>query len=103
MKLHTIGNIAILEYPENNNPTFRIDKDGRLSVFGYIEKLYNGRDIRSIKIFQTGLKNYTLLGRYDYAISRLSGDISLLTDKIDKENCVFMIKKDSIMKDDDYI
>jgi len=101
MKLHTIGNIAILEYPENKNPEFQLYDDGTLFIFGYITKL-NGMEIESAHRYKTGLKNYTLLGRYDYAMSRLEGDISLLTDKIDKENCVFMIKTDSL-KDDDYI
>lgn len=102
MKLHTIGNIAILEYPKNDKPEFQLDDDGTLFIFGYITKL-NGMEIESAHRYKTGLKNYTLLGRYDYSMSRLKGDISLITDKIDKENCVFMIKKDSIMKDDDYI
>lgn len=102
MKLHTIGNIAILEYPENDNPEFQLDDDGTLFIFGYTAKL-NGMEIGLAHMYKTGLKNYTLLGRYDYAMSRLEGDISLLTDKIDKDNCVFMIKSDSIMKDDDYI
>jgi hypothetical protein len=97
-----MGNISVVQYPPVETPEFILNNDGDLFIHGYSFNLA-GWLINGAKRCQTGLKGYTVIGKYDYAIERIKGDLTELVSLIDKENCVFLVKTSSLMKDDDYI
>lgn len=99
-RLITTGNLAFFEYPKPHHaiPKFTMEENGILWIEGYNIPLFPGsKPIRAMKRFDTGLKNYMVIGRYSYAKDRIQGDFDhVISDQnIDIDNCVVLIKKDN--------
>lgn len=97
-RLITTGNLAIFEYPKPHHaiPKFTLEKDGVLWIEGYnVPFTPDGNTIRAMKRFETGLKNYIVVGRYSYAKDNVKGDFDNImeSENVDKDNCVIMVKE----------
>lgn len=87
------GNLAVFEYPSGaENPSFSL-VDGVLWIEGYSLPFHpKGTPIRSMKRYDINLKDYSIIGHYRDAVQKIQGNFSELTEEVDTENCIVLVK-----------
>jgi hypothetical protein len=92
-KLVIKGNMAIFEYPKNDNPFFEIDKEGNLFIHGY-EMEMMGKIVKVAKRYELNLKGYTPITTYPDALNCVEGDIESVIDEsnIDRSCALVLLK-----------